>query len=65
LVQRVIDTNDRRVYSVRLTPAGRKVFSKMAAVHEEWIAELLGGLPAPDKSQLYTLLSRLKQQLPS
>ncbi|MBC3930163.1 MarR family winged helix-turn-helix transcriptional regulator [Undibacterium curvum] len=65
LVQRVIDTNDRRAYSVRLTPAGRKGFSKMAAVHEEWIAELLGGLPAPDKSQLYSLLSRLKQQLPS
>ncbi|MGK5020537.1 MarR family winged helix-turn-helix transcriptional regulator [Janthinobacterium lividum] len=63
LVLRVVDPQDRRAYSVKLTPAGRRAFDDMARVHEGWIAELLQGVTPDDKSQLIDLLSHMKQQL--
>lgn len=60
LVVRVHSAADRRVYSVKLTAAGRRAFAKMAAVHEAWIDELMGGLSAHDKGKLIQLLSQLK-----
>ncbi|MFL6656954.1 MAG: MarR family winged helix-turn-helix transcriptional regulator [Massilia sp.] len=63
LVQRVPDPKDRRVYTVKLTEAGRSAFADMASVHEGWIAEMLQDMPSQDKSQLITLLSQMKQHL--
>ncbi|KAB8054439.1 MarR family transcriptional regulator [Janthinobacterium sp. FT14W] len=63
LVVRVVDPKDRRSYSVKLTPAGRRAFDEMARVHEGWIAELLQGVTPDDKTQLIDLLSHMKQQL--
>ncbi|MGK5079732.1 MarR family winged helix-turn-helix transcriptional regulator [Janthinobacterium sp. HLX7-2] len=63
LVVRVVDPKDRRSYSVKLTPAGRRAFDEMARVHEGWIAELLQGVTPDEKSQLIALLSHMKQQL--
>ena len=63
LVVRVPDPQDRRAYSVKLTAAGRRTFERMAAVHEGWIAELLGGLSVADKTTLIQLLSRMKHHL--
>ncbi|WP_151633712.1 MarR family winged helix-turn-helix transcriptional regulator [Noviherbaspirillum aerium] len=63
LVVRVPDPNDRRAYSVKLTPAGRRAFSRMAAVHESWIEEMLGGLTAGEKAALIELLSKIKHHL--
>ncbi len=63
LVVRVPDPRDRRVYSVKLTEAGRHAFAAMAAVHEGWIAELLHGIAPEEKEQLIRLLSHMKQQL--
>ena len=63
LVVRVVDPKDRRSYSVKLTPAGRRAFDEMARVHEGWIAELLHGVTPDDKTQLIDLLSHMKQQL--
>jgi len=63
LVQRVPDPKDGRAYSVKLTPAGRKAFAAMAAVHEEWIAELLQDVSSKDKAQLIELLSHMKRGL--
>jgi len=54
---------DRRVYSVKLTAAGRKAFARMAAVHEAWIDELMSGLSRQDKGKLIALLSQMKQHL--
>ena len=42
-------------------PAGRKSFAEMANVHEEWIVELLGGLPRREHAELYRLLGRVKE----
>jgi DNA-binding MarR family transcriptional regulator len=63
LVARVPDPKDRRVYSVKLTPAGRAAFAAMAQVHEGWIAELLHGVSSDDKTRLIELLSQMKRQL--
>ncbi|MBR7800045.1 MarR family winged helix-turn-helix transcriptional regulator [Undibacterium fentianense] len=63
LVMRVTDKQDRRAYSVKLTPAGRKAFKTMASVHEAWVAELFSGLDAEQKSQMIGLLSSVKSDL--
>lgn len=63
LVQRVADHKDRRAYSVKLTPAGRKAFKNMAQVHEAWVAELFAGLEPDQKNQMITMLSCLKSHL--
>jgi DNA-binding MarR family transcriptional regulator len=63
LVQRVPDPNDGRVYTVKLTDAGRSAFAAMAAVHERWIEELLKDISSDDKDTLIELLSQLKRHL--
>ena len=63
LVVRVPDPKDRRVYSVRLTEAGRTAFAEMAQVHESWIADLLKDIEPDDKTRLIALLSQMKQHL--
>lgn len=63
LVARVPDPSDRRAYSVKLTPAGRRAFEKMAAVHEGWVTEMMGGLSPTEKTRLLELLSKVKQHL--
>jgi DNA-binding MarR family transcriptional regulator len=63
LVMRVPDANDRRAYSVKLTPAGRRAFQRMAVVHESWISELLAGLASAEKIKLIELLSKVKHHL--
>jgi DNA-binding MarR family transcriptional regulator len=63
LVARVDHPTDRRAYTVKLTAAGRRAFARMAAAHERWIVELLGGLDPHEQQQLYRTLARLKQHL--
>ncbi len=63
LVLRESSLSDRRSYTVKLTPAGRKLFRKMAATHEQWVIELLDGWSAAEKAQVYKLLAELKQHL--
>jgi DNA-binding MarR family transcriptional regulator len=60
LVERVLDQNDRRSFSLKLTPAGMSSFKKMATVHEQWVEELLQGLQTDEKHQLIHLLSKVK-----
>jgi DNA-binding MarR family transcriptional regulator len=63
LVVRAPVADDRRAYSVKLTPAGRRAFTRMASVHEGWISELMGGLSVHDKGTLIDLLSKMKHHL--
>ncbi|MFZ6648187.1 MarR family winged helix-turn-helix transcriptional regulator [Undibacterium sp. TJN25] len=63
LVVRVADAKDRRAYSVKLTPAGRRAFKRMAAVHEGWIAEVFSGLQTDQKNSLFDLLSQVKNHV--
>ncbi len=62
-VVREVAPNDRRVFRVRLTEAGRKAFAEMAAEHELWIKDLMGGLDDAEITQLLDLLGRLKSHV--
>ena len=63
LVARESPASDRRVQVIRLTTKGRRVFAGMARAHEQWIAELLSGLPAEQRGRLHAALGRLKRQV--
>jgi len=63
LVVREPDATDGRAYRVRLTPEGRRQFRRMAAEHERWVIELLGGLTARQRDQLVSLLGVLKTEV--
>jgi DNA-binding MarR family transcriptional regulator len=65
LVERLADPTDGRSTIVRLTPRGRKRFLRMAAEHEQWLAELFAGFDAPHREVLYSQLGRLRVQLAS
>ncbi|TSE37108.1 Transcriptional regulator SlyA [Tepidimonas fonticaldi] len=60
LVERLSVPDDRRAYRVRLTPAGRAAFARMAHAHEQWIVEAFARLSPRDAEQLYRLLAKVK-----
>lgn len=63
LVVREDDPSDRRACTVKLTPDGRALFARMAAVHEQWVVDLLSGLNATEQANVYRLLAKLKASL--
>ncbi|MBB4843832.1 DNA-binding MarR family transcriptional regulator [Paucibacter oligotrophus] len=63
LVLRALHPSDRRSFSVKLTPLGRRQFKRMASTHEQWVLELLGGWSAEQQEQVHGLLADLKQHL--
>ena len=64
LVEKHDDLADGRATTVQLTAEGRRQFRAMARQHENWVAELLGGLNAAQQSQLFDLLGHLKDSIP-
>ncbi len=63
LVARVAELGDRRAYRVSLTKKGRKLFDKIAAVHEGWVVGFFAGMSLTEKRQLHTLLGNLRVQM--
>jgi len=63
LVVREPSEEDRRSYSLRLTPKGRKRFEQVASVHEGWVIELFSGMKASEREQLNQLLGGLRLHL--
>ncbi|MGH9699507.1 MAG: MarR family winged helix-turn-helix transcriptional regulator [Candidatus Acidiferrales bacterium] len=63
LVVRKLDLGDRRAITVKLTETGLQRFRQMAAHHEQWIIELLGGLTQEEKQTMLVLLRKLKIHL--
>ena len=63
LVDRSTVPENRRTFIVKLTPQGRRLFSKMAAEHEGWIIDLLGHLKSEEVDELMLLLNRIKQEI--
>ena len=69
LVERLVESghldrwtseSDRRVQMIRLTKAGRAEFRKMAAEHENWIADIFSGLSPKEVRELMRLLAKTK-----
>jgi DNA-binding MarR family transcriptional regulator len=63
LVVREVDSADRRVFRVKLTPEGERQFRRMAAEHEQWVIDLFANLSAKQKKQLTDLLGELKRHI--
>lgn len=72
LVERLVESGqlhrvplptDRRAQIVKLTPAGRREFRKMAQEHEGWIATLFEGLSAREIETLLASLGKLKSSV--
>jgi DNA-binding MarR family transcriptional regulator len=59
-IVRVPLPSDRRVQIVKLTPAGRRFFRKMAKRHETWVAEIFEGLSPKEIEALLKGLGKLK-----
>ena len=60
-VERMELPHDRRAWLVRLTPAGRSLFKKMAKRHVAWIVAAFSSLSQRDVHQLHELLGQVKQ----
>jgi DNA-binding MarR family transcriptional regulator len=60
LVARARRNGDRRTSMVRLTEAGAEQFRTMAAAHEGWIGELLGGVGEDETRRLATMLKSFR-----
>jgi len=60
LIDRRPAPNDRRAHHVTLTPEGRRTFARMAAEHEDWIADIFADLDERDIDALMALLARAK-----
>lgn len=63
LVARTPCPGDRRAFTVRLTVTGLKRFRAMAARHEQWIVELLGGLTREEQESMISELWKLKKHI--
>jgi DNA-binding MarR family transcriptional regulator len=59
-VARAQRNGDRRTSFISLTRKGRAAFEDMAAAHERWIDELLGGVSARDAEQLSAKLKSFR-----
>ena len=62
LVAREPSPEDRRAFTVKLTPAGRRAFAEMARAHERWIIKLFAGMSAREKASMFEGLAKLKRQ---
>ena len=60
VLERRPSPSDRRAQIVNLTAEGRRAFRGMARTHENWIAEIFGGLSADDMETLMQLLAKTK-----
>jgi DNA-binding MarR family transcriptional regulator len=60
IVTRARRNGDRRTSMVRLTEAGETQFRTMAAAHESWIGEFLGGVGEEDTRRLAAMLKSFR-----
>jgi DNA-binding MarR family transcriptional regulator len=60
LALRAQSSADRRSSIVRLTNKGKELFRNVAAVHEQWVDELLADVPKSDARRLTSMLKAFR-----
>lgn len=60
MVSRAIETNDRRIATIRITRKGRAAFAGMARAHEAWIDKMFSDLADAQLEQLMKLLRTVR-----
>jgi DNA-binding MarR family transcriptional regulator len=63
LVIRTLESDDRRVATVRLTRKGREAFQRMARAHEKWVDKMFAGLDDAQMEQLMKLLASVRHSI--
>jgi DNA-binding MarR family transcriptional regulator len=63
LVERTLDLEDKRVFRIRLTEAGRQMVLTTAPRHLAYLNELAAALAPDEQAQLITLLEKLNRSL--
>ena len=63
LVVRTLESDDRRVATVRLTRKGRQSFQRMARAHEKWVDKMFAGLSDAQMEQLMKLLASVRHSI--
>jgi DNA-binding MarR family transcriptional regulator len=63
LVVRTLESEDRRVATVRLTRKGRDAFQRMAQAHERWLDKMFAGLSEAQIAQLMNLLAAVRHSI--
>ncbi len=62
-IERMLDAQDRRVFRIRLTDAGRRVVQSLAPERIASIDRLAGGLSREEREQLLALLEKLRRSI--
>jgi DNA-binding MarR family transcriptional regulator len=63
LVVRTLESDDRRIATVRLTKKGRDAFQKMARGHEQWVDQMFAGVTESQMEQLMKLLAAVRHSI--
>jgi DNA-binding MarR family transcriptional regulator len=63
LVVRTVESDDRRIATIRLTRKGREAFQRMARAHEQWIDKMFAELSDNQIEQLMRLLGSLRHSI--
>jgi MarR family transcriptional regulator, 2-MHQ and catechol-resistance regulon repressor len=59
LVDRTVCEDDRRAYSVQLTPKGKKLFERIFSQHAEYVAKTVSVISEAEQEDLGNLLKKL------
>lgn len=60
LISKTVLPQDRRAQIIHLTPAGKHALDTMTPDHLTWIKQMFSDLTEQERTQLYTLLGKLK-----
>lgn len=63
LVIRTLESDDRRIATVRLTRKGREAFQRMARAHEKWVDKMFASLDDGQMTQLMQLLAAVRHSI--
>jgi len=63
MVQKIVDTSDRRNQIVSITEKGRAVLKKEQSIRARWIAQLLKGCSSEEMDQVLAAMSTLERLL--
>lgn len=63
LVIRTLESEDRRIATVRLTRKGRELFHRMARAHEKWIDAMFADMSDEQMAQLMKLLASVRHSI--
>ncbi|HMN59220.1 MAG TPA: MarR family transcriptional regulator [Anaerolinea sp.] len=65
LIRRELDSADRRIFRIQLTPAGRELVKSTAPAHLIYLNQMASALTLEERNQLNNLLDKLHRALRS